>query len=53
MEDYVPDPKHLKEWKRIQANYLSMPNTKGGEFQYRARCLEGLITGNTLDFKVA
>jgi len=50
MEDYVPDPKHLKEWKRIQENYSKMP---GDMFYYRARCIEGLITGETLDFKVA
>lgn len=50
MEKYVPDPKHIKEWQRVQEDYLKTP---GEKFEYRSRCIEGLITGNTLDFKVA
>lgn len=46
--EYTPDPKHIKEWQRIQQGYIEQ-NTR--ESLYRARCIEGLITGITLDFR--
>ena len=38
---------HGNEWTRIQEGFRNI-NTP--EMQYRVRCIEGLLTGNTLDY---
>lgn len=45
---YIPDPKHVEEWERIQENFR---NINTDEMKYRVRCIEGLITGDTLNYK--
>lgn len=47
MENFIPDPKHIEEWQ----NWYNIYNNENDDIsQYRARCILGLITGQTMDF---
>ena len=44
------EDKHMDEWKRIQAEFRAKSEAPRDVWDYKSRCVEGLITGETLDY---